>query len=79
MDKVTLRSRHRPLLKTNSFEGKIETDYDYDEFEDAIVSSPFSVEHNVHVDFDSSTGFTVSSLFFHGEKYLTSRILHIYL
>lgn len=47
-------------VKEKIFRGKTEAqeEIDYDELcESAIVSPPFSVQHNVHVDFDSDTGF----------------------
>jgi len=48
-----------PKLRDRLFgPGKTDVYDDYDEFEDAVVSSPFSVEHNCHVDFDSDTGFS---------------------
>lgn len=34
--------------------------YDDSWMEDTIVSKPFSVQHQIHVDFDSDTGFKVN-------------------
>ena len=50
-----------------SFTAKEDSGYDpYDDswMEDTIVSQPFSVKHDIHVDFDSDTGFKVGNFVF---------------
>ena len=46
-----------PLTRAGSYEEEVIIEED-----DTIVSTPFNVEHQIHVDFASDTGFSVCIL-----------------